>query len=124
MDLINSSSTADQLIVSGNLQLGGALSIADSGAFLDGSIYTIATYGSLTGSGFSNDSAYDALLLTGRIDGTAGNYWTINYNDNGAITLTAVPEPGTLLSLLLTLVTGGWFARRRTAARPVADDDV
>ncbi|MCB1204743.1 MAG: autotransporter-associated beta strand repeat-containing protein [Verrucomicrobiae bacterium] len=116
VDLINDSTTADQLIVSGNLSLGGSLSIAESGAFVDGSIYTIATYGSLSGNGFANDLAYNGTLLTGRIDGSGGKYWTINYNDNGAITLTAVPEPGTLVSLLFSLLAGGWVARRRASA--------
>lgn len=124
VDLMHDSTTADQIIVSGNLHIGGALSIADTGSFTNGSIYTIATYGSLSGNGFSNDSAYDGILLTGRIDGVGGSYWTVNYNDNGAITLTAVPEPGTLLSLLITLLTGGWFARRRAAHRAARDEAV
>lgn len=124
VDLMHDSTTADQIIVSGNLHIGGALSIAGTGTFTNGSIYTIATYGTLTGNGFSNDSAYDGILLTGRIDGLGGNYWTVNYNDNGAITLTAVPEPGTLFSLLVTLLTGGWFARRRAARLAARDEAV
>lgn len=124
VDLMHDSTTADQIIVSGNLHIGGALSIAGTGTFTNGSIYTIATYGTLSGNGFSNDSAYDGVLMTGRIDGLGGNYWTVNYNDNGAITLTAVPEPGTLFSLLVSLLTGGWFARRRVARLAARDEAV
>jgi autotransporter-associated beta strand protein len=114
VDLVNNSMTADLIQVGGALTLNGALSIADTGTFIGDSTYTIATYGSLLGGGFSNDSDYNGLLMTGLYDGGGGKLWTINYNDGGAITLTAVPEPGTYL--VLSLLLGGLlYFRHRTA---------
>lgn len=118
VDLVNGSSTSDLLTVGGALTLGGELSISDTGSFVDGSAYTIASYGSLSGS-FTNDIAYDGLFMTGRIDGGGGKYWDINYNNAGTITLTAVPEPGTLFSLLVMLLSGRYWMRRRAAPERV-----
>lgn len=117
VDLVNNSTTSDLIQVGGALTLNGALSIADTGAFQNGSIYTIASYGSLLGGGFSNDSNYNSTLMTGLYDGGGGKLWTINYNDSGAITLTAVPEPGTYL-LLGMIFAGFLFLRYRWSNTP------
>lgn len=120
VDLVHGG-TADRINVNGHLTLGGSLSIAATGGFLHDATYFIAGYGSLGGNGFSNDIAWNPSLLTGRIDGGNGTYWDINYNNGGVISLTAVPEPGTLLTLLAFLGSGGWIARRRRSRRRSAD---
>ena len=55
--------------------------------------------------------------MTGLYDGGGGKLWTINYNDSGAITLTAVPEPGTYL-LLGMIFAGFLFLRYRWSNTP------
>jgi autotransporter-associated beta strand protein len=73
--------------------------VPDATTFTFGNTYTIATYSSLTsGNQFTNFMQGDVI---------AG--YQINYGVN-AITLTAVPEPGTLG--LLGLALGGFFFRR------------
>jgi len=102
VDLVNQSTIADSITVGGLLALGGSLNIVDTGVFAnDGSIYTIATYGSLSGA-FSNVAFGNQLVI-------GGGQWLVT--DTGtAITLTAVPEPGTLG--LLGLALAGFFGRR------------
>jgi autotransporter-associated beta strand protein len=100
IDLVGDVSGSSDLINlgSGVLDLNNAnLSInLGSSNFTIGRTYTIATYGSLvSGSAFSGGS-----IISG---------YEINYGAN-SITLTAVPEPGTLG--LLGMALGGFFFRR------------
>lgn len=96
---------SDRIVVVGDLALGGStLVLATSGSFVPntGHTFTIATYaGDLSGT-FAGLGEGDQI----------GDYF-ISYGsgNNGAITLTAVPEPGTFL--LLGLGFGGYLLRRR-----------
>lgn len=101
--------SADLVSVGGDLNLGGAtlaLNQINSFSSSTGWVYTIANYGgTLTGT-FSGLNEGDQV----------GNYF-ISYGSgsSGAITLTAVPEPGTLG--LLGLAMGGFFFRRHRKRR-------
>jgi autotransporter-associated beta strand protein len=82
----------------GSLNLNSAaLNLVTSGIYTVGNSYTIATYASLAGT------------FNGLSEGAIISGYQINYGSN-AITLTAVPEPGTLG--LLGLALGGFFFRR------------
>ncbi|MDF1824437.1 MAG: autotransporter-associated beta strand repeat-containing protein [Verrucomicrobiales bacterium] len=108
VDLVNDSSSADLVNITGALTLGGALSINEvSGSFTEGASYTIANYGSRSGT-FSN--AADGAIIT-----SGGGSWRVNYGGTGAgaITLTAVPEPATFIPLLLLLAGGIHLTRKR-----------
>jgi autotransporter-associated beta strand protein len=105
VDLVSGSGINDQINIGGILTLGGALSISDSGLFAnDNSMYTIATYSSRSGF-FSNAADGESITL-------GGGTWRVDYG-SGAITLTAVPEPGTYL--ILAFLLGGivWMRRIR-----------
>jgi autotransporter-associated beta strand protein len=107
VDLVQGvSGTSDLINVGGALGIGGAnLAINFGGAFLEHQVFTIATYGTgLTGT-FSN------LNEGAFVD--PGSLYRISYGTgigSGAITLTAVPEPGTLGFLGLALA--GFLTRR------------
>ena len=112
VDLVESTlMDSDHFVVAGDLNLTDAIFVDRfSGSFTENNTYTIATYtGNLTGTfvGWEDD--------TDRMFG--GGAYRINYNDGGAITLTAVPEPGALLFLLFILVPGWWFFRKRSPVR-------
>lgn len=103
--------------MSDTVNVGGALTIGAmdptfrfSGTYTVGTKYTIATYGSLSGafSSYADNTVYTL--------GGSGEY-LFNYNDGGAITLTAVPEPGTLGFLGVAL--GGFFVRRLRRRRKI-----
>jgi fibronectin-binding autotransporter adhesin len=99
-----------RIAVIGNLNITNAI-FTDrfSGTFIENNTYTIGTYtGTLTGTFLNWADDTDRAF-------TNGSY-RINYDDSGAITLTAVPEPRALLSLLLIIVTGWWFFRKRSSA--------
>jgi autotransporter-associated beta strand protein len=105
--------TADLINVGGALDITGAnLAINFGGGFVVDQVYTIANYtGGLTGNfaGFIEGAFVDPNSL-----------YRINYGTgpSGAITLTAVPEPGTLGFLGLAL--GGFFVRRIRRRRAAA----
>jgi autotransporter-associated beta strand protein len=103
IDLVQDVNGSSDLInVSGGaLDLGSAtLSLMTTGNFTLNNTYTIATYQSLAGT------------FSGLLEGAVISNYQISYGSgtNGAITLTAVPEPGTLGMLGLAL--GGFFFRR------------
>ncbi len=115
VDLVETTSMDSDLIaVSGNLNISDAIFMDRfSGTFNETNTYTIATYtGTLTGTFFGWADDTDKSL--------GGGSYRINYNDGGAITLTAVPEPGALLSLALLLVPGWWFFRKRAVRKPAS----
>jgi len=100
IDLVSDvNGSADQINLGiGSLNLNdAALNLVTSGVYTAGYSYTIATYASLAGT------------FNGLGDGAIISGYQINYGTN-AITLTAVPEPGTLG--LLGLALGGFFFRR------------
>jgi len=85
------------------------LTFNTTGAFTADNVYTIATYGSL--SGLFTYGGTPWLDDTERLIG--GNRYLLNYNDTGnAITLTAVPEPGTWLVVTLFSAFGVWIRKR------------
>lgn len=90
------SGSSDLVSVAGNLDFGGTnLSMNFTGTYEFGKVYTIASYGTLSGSfhNLSEGAFVDPSQL-----------YTISYGARtsaGAITLTAVPEPGTVGFLLL-----------------------
>jgi fibronectin-binding autotransporter adhesin len=96
---------SDTVNVGGALSIdaNAMLSVAFAGTFTPHSVYTIANYGSLSGT-------FNGLAEGAFVD--AGMKYFINYGGgtNGSITLTAVPEPGTLG--FLGLAVGGFFLRR------------
>jgi hypothetical protein len=105
---------SDRIAVTGNLDITGAI-FTDrfSNSFTENNTYTIATYtGSLTGTFFGWADDTDRAL--------GGGVYRINYNDGNAITLRAVPEPSTVLFVLMIAIFGGWFCWNRRSARPIA----
>jgi autotransporter-associated beta strand protein len=125
------SAAADLLVSGGNLSIGSGaiLDLLDLAgtptAFAEGTKFTVISYGS---------SAWNAGLFTYQsnelADGetfTAGlNQWEINYDDatggsnftgdqlaGASVTITAVPEPGTLAILAAGLMALGLRLRRR-----------
>lgn len=115
IDIVEGTNTSDRLIIEGILTINplATLSfntIANSPFSVD-SIFTLATFGSLSpGSTFSN-------YLNDEIYVIGGGGYRFNYN-SGSITLTAVPEPVAFLPLLPLLLAGLWFMRR-SRMRPV-----
>lgn len=92
---------ADGINATGAISLNGASFLpVFSGVFTVGHVYTLASYGSLTGT------------FDGWSEGAVISNYQINYGTRtaGTITLTAVPEPGTLV--LLAGALGGLFWRR------------
>ncbi|MDF1825769.1 MAG: PEP-CTERM sorting domain-containing protein [Verrucomicrobiales bacterium] len=110
VDLIGgsgNSGTSDRIVVSGNLDItGSTIQINDLGTYTFGDKFTIATYGTLTANATFNGWADDSLHTIG------GGTYMIDYNDGSAITLTAIPEPGTWLGLALLLGCAFLYRRR------------
>lgn len=108
IDLVqNVNGSSDLVDVTGILNLNSStLSLNTSGAYTLGNTYTIANYTSRVGT-FSNLA--EGAFVSG---------YQINYGAN-SITLTAVPEPGTLGLLGLAL---GGFIFRRLRQRGVRSD--
>jgi autotransporter-associated beta strand protein len=95
--------TVDFVSVGDTLNLGGSLSITDDNSWTPLSVFNIAGFNTLGGMNrFSN-----AFNDGDRVGNFTVNYGTVNA---GYITLTAIPEPGTLG--LLGLALGGFFVRR------------
>ncbi len=109
VDLIEGTNSSDSLVVEGDLSIdpaaGLSFNVIAGTPFSTSSTYTLATYGgNLSGAfaGWANNGVYT-------IGG--GDYiFSYGTGSNSAITLTAVPEPGTLG--LLGLALGGFFFRR------------
>jgi hypothetical protein len=114
--VLGSGSTAsDSIAINGNLNItsGAALSILTGNTFTQTEQFTIATFtGNRTGEFTFGGSAW----LDGEERTIDGNQYLITYG-TGSITLTAVPEPGTLG--LLGLALGGFFFRRLRKRREV-----
>jgi len=91
VDLVQSvNGQSDLVTAAGSLDLGGAsLQLSLPGTFTQGHVYTIASYGSLSGT--FNGISDGAIVHGYRIDYGSGT--------NGSVTLTAVPEPGALALL-------------------------
>ena len=108
VDLVqNVNGSSDSITVGGNLAIAGSVfTEAFTNTFTYGNKYTIATYTGTQSGVFDYSGAWNDN--TERTIG--GGQYLIKYADAGAITLTAVPEPGTLGFLAMAL--GGFFFRR------------
>jgi hypothetical protein len=100
---------ADTVVVGGLLALGNEVidpTFFFTGTYTLGTKYTLATYGSRSGSfvSFADNTIYN-------LGGVGGGDYLFRYDDGGAITLTAVPEPGSLF--LLGAAAGVCWWRRR-----------
>ena len=96
------SESSDSVLVDAlTLHTGSSLSFNLTGTYNADEVYTLATYTSRSGT-FSN-------FATSGVYTIGGNEFLLNYGTN-AITLTAVPEPGTLG--FLGLIFGGFLYRR------------
>ncbi|MDF1825611.1 MAG: PEP-CTERM sorting domain-containing protein [Verrucomicrobiales bacterium] len=108
VDIVDST-TADKIDVSGALTIGGAN--LEFGGFAPDTetTYAVASYGSLSGT------------FSGLAEGAMINGYEINYGTRAGysnqITLTAVPEPLTMIPMILGALTAGFFARRRKRAK-------
>jgi autotransporter-associated beta strand protein len=119
------SPTSDRINVAGALSLNDALLAINDSTFTFGNRFTIAQYGSLSGT-----FTWNSVSLTqGASFSTSLGYYAINYQDDGfggfggnQITLTAVPEPSQVIAIILLLALGLWFGRRRL--RPVKPQEI
>jgi fibronectin-binding autotransporter adhesin len=117
VEIDTSSATADQMVVSGAVNIGSnvALNLFDLGGdqpLTFGSILTLIDYsqgGSWNGGFFLFNNA---TLLNSDTFTAAGNLWRIAYGGDDLITLTVIPEPSTI-ALLLGLAGLGAVALRR-----------
>jgi autotransporter-associated beta strand protein len=116
VDLVqNVNGRSDTIAVAGNLGIAGAIfQDAFTESFSMGNKYIIASYGgTITG-----EFTYGGLWQNDTQRTIGGGQYLINYADAGAITLTAVPEPGTLGFLGLALA--GFLTRRIRKRRAAA----
>ncbi len=109
----NVDGSADFIDVNGALNISGAtLSVLATEEYTFMNEYRIAQYNSLVGT-FADLDPNDFFIV-------GGNQYQINYGDGSAgsfITLTAVPEPGTLLILVPLLASGFWLRLTRRKLR-------
>ena len=112
------SPTSDRINVAGILTLNDALLQINDSNWTYNNRFIVAEYGSLGGTGMFtwNNSA----LAQGATFATSLGQYQINYEDDGfggfgghQITITAVPEPSQVIAIVLLLVAGLWFGRRR-----------
>lgn len=103
VDLVQGVTESSDAIATDVLTIGpnATLNFQLSGTFNGDERYTLATYSSLNGT-FSNYGTSGVYTI-------GGNDFVLNYGTN-TLTLSAIPEPGTLGLLGLTL--GGYFLRR------------
>lgn len=108
VDLINTAGTLDVT--------GANLVVNETGTFLLGETYQIASYGSLNGT-------FSGLGEGATLSGSNGGLFEITYTGGGGnfITLTAVPEPAAFLPLVLLLGAGFYIYRRRRLAETAAE---
>jgi hypothetical protein len=102
--------------VTGNLNISGAIFTPGtfSGSHTSGNSYNIASYsGTLTGTFLLGATPW----LDGEQKTLGSGLYEINYNNGGFITLTAVPEPTTLLPLAALLLA---LKRRRSRLKELA----
>ena len=101
-DLIQVQGTGATLAISGSI-----LNLVTTGNFSVGNTYTIANYSSRTG------------FFSGLNEGDLISGYQINYGNgtNGAITLTAVPEPATVIFLLVLGLPVWWWVHPRYVKR-------
>lgn len=118
VDLVGSASPAmadgDRIDVTGLLTLGsGTILQIDDSNWNGGNSFTIATYGSL---GAGSKFTFNSLELNDMdIFTTTNGQYQIHYGigASSGITLTAVPEPGTVILLTLGFLGCGAMSRRR-----------
>lgn len=103
VDLVQGAVESSDAILANALTIGAnsTLNFQVSGTFNGDESYTLATYSGLSGT-FANYATSGAYVI-------GGNSYVLNYGTN-TITLSAIPEPGTLG--LLGLALGGFFLRR------------
>ena len=114
VDLVETTSgDSDLIAVTGNLNISGAIFTPGtfSGSHTSGNSYNIASYsGTLTGTFLLGATPW----LDGEQKTLGSGLYEINYNNGGFITLTAVPEPTTLLPLAALLLA---LKRRRSRSK-------
>jgi hypothetical protein len=111
---------SDRINVGGSLGLAGNLLIADTGTWTLGESFQIAQYiGGISGT-------FSGLAEGSNVWGTSGGQYQISYGTgpSGFVTLTAVPEPSQVISIVLLLLAGLWFGRRRLRAAQAAAVEV
>jgi uncharacterized protein with beta-barrel porin domain len=118
IDLVQgvNSTTSDSISINGDLNIASdaALSFFTQNLFDQSEVFTIATF---TGNRNGEFTFGGSAWLDGEQRSIDGNQYLITYG-SGSITLTAVPEPGTLG--LLGLALGGFFLRRFRKRREAA----
>jgi autotransporter-associated beta strand protein len=106
--------STDRINANGLLTLGGNLLIAESGTWTYGQVFQIAQYGTISGT-------FGGLAEGAMVFGSNGGQYQINYAQGGnSVTLSAVPEPSTVASMVLLLAGALWYGRRRKQAASAA----
>ena len=106
--------STDRINANGLLTLGGNLLIAETGTWTYGQVFQIAQYGTISGT-------FGGLAEGAMVFGNNGGQYQINYAQGGnVVTLSAVPEPSTVASVVLLLAGAFWYGRRRKQAASAA----